>query len=333
MLEDQSDILERLRNRTLTDTDIQDLLHLLQHNVQQDISQSGKYGVALGQGDNNHIGDVYNGLTLDDIRALIQEIIALQTTTHDSSTDLKDPDLSIDDVSFRKLVLDQSTLNAINRQLGLIEEIWNAGCLPPSQQENLTQLIHRLSVFHTLNEELQTLAEQGNALIKQATNEMRLQLDALKLSSQKLTTAAQAQMSDHDLVCQQEEVEIFHAFSNRLEDSRAGAALIGKNNILLAKYACKKLHSKLEKLGVSAKGIEEFEFSLKQFLEQVEFSLYWGSYQILNSPEIPLIVDIELYEEAFRLIRKGIPKQLRPETTEEINKCFDYLIERLEFYV
>jgi hypothetical protein len=333
MLEDQGDITERLRRGTLTEEDIQQLSRLLEPVSSQSIEQSGKFNVSLGKGTHVQIGDVSHGVTLEQIRLIIQEISTLRSTSIDSSnSSVSENADSIKDLPLRKLVLDFATVETINAKLAIIKEIYEAGYWPTIQQPELQDLKQRLRSLNALSEDLQTLAEQGDRLIEAATEAMRSQLDALKLASQDLTKAAQSGASTADLECQQEEAQTFQTFVTRLDDSRAGADWITNNTKALVDYACKQLRPQFLSLNLPDQTIKDFRLSLKHFLEQVSFSLYWGTYEILDSPEIPLVLDNELYEQAFRLMKEGVSTQLCPETLQEIEQCFNYLFERLPFY-
>jgi hypothetical protein len=332
MLENQGDILERLRNGTLTEVEIQELSQLLKLANSQGIEQSGKFNVAVGEGTDVHIGDVNHGVTLEQIRFIIQELSSFRLPHSEPSDGKGNENGSCSrDLPFRKLNLDSTTVKAINTRLDIIQEIYEAGYFPVPLQQELQQLKQHLQSFNELHENLHSILEQGDGLIREALESMRLQLNALKISSQNLTDTVQNKLSQTELNCRKEETQAFQTFIEGLEDSRAGAEWISTNTEVLTKYACKRLQDHFIRLDLSDKVIDDFRFSLKQFLEQVSFSLHWGTYEILDSPEIPFVLETELYEEAFRLMQKGVSKQLRPETLREIELCLDYLIERLPF--
>lgn len=327
-----SKIFERIAINQHTDADLEGLRQWLGGSGQS-VLQSGKYAVSLGQGQDIHVGDRYTGVTLEQIRLIIQELSLLQTSQVNSSFDTaQDSGRVTDNSPFRKLVLDPTTLKAINERLDVLEEIERTGYLPATQQPELMKLKQHLQNFNALNQDLQSIAEQGDRLIQEAVAAMRLQLDALKLSGKTLTEETQAKLSIGELKCQQAENEIFQAFTNRLEDSRAGADWITSSMELLINYATKVTLKQFPNLNASEQAIDDFRFSLKQFFEQVSFSLYWGSYEILDSPEIPLIFNVEQYETAVQAIKSSISKDLPSETVQEIETCLDYLIERLRFY-
>jgi hypothetical protein len=71
-----SAILERIRTRTSTADDLEFLEQVLNSNTLQNVSQAGKYNVNAGQGALS-VGDRY-GPSVEDIRAIVQELKALQ---------------------------------------------------------------------------------------------------------------------------------------------------------------------------------------------------------------------------------------------------------------
>lgn len=338
MLDELGAIIERLNTKTLTDSDIDLLCQILKRNVTQDVSQSGKFNLAVGEGRVIHVGDHYSGATPEQIRIVIRELVqelrALQPTyPHSPHQSIETSGRITDDPPFRKLVLDPTTLEAINVRLEIIEEIYNAGYLSEVHQQDLTQLKHHIQSFSNLNQEFQSIAEQGDRLIQEAITAMQLQLDALKLSGKTLAEEAQLELSPAELECQRVETAIFQTFVNRLEDSRLGADWIGKNIELLIRCASNEIVRRFPDLNASDQAVNDFKFSLKQFLEQVNLCLYWGSYDILDSPEIPLVFNIECYETAFRAMKELIPERLNQEAIKEIEACLDYLIGRLSTYL
>lgn len=329
MLDNIDAIIERLKNKALTDDDIRLLSQLLRGNVSQDISQSGKFNVAIGEGTQIHVGDRYTGVTLEQIRLIIQELQTFQSTRSNTAAN---NECNTEQIPFRQVTLDPTTVETINSRLVVIWEIYQAGYLSETQKQDLYQLKQNLQTFSNLNQDLQSIGKQADRLIQDAVAAMRLQLDALKMSGRSLTEDARDGLSLAEIECQQTESKIFQVFVDRLEDSRLGADWIGKNTELLVKYASNKALQQLPNLNASEQEIEDFKFSLKQFLEQVNFSLSWGTYEILDSPEIPLIFGIEQYETAFQAMKECVSKRLRNETICEIDACLDYLIERLRFY-
>jgi hypothetical protein len=282
-------------------------------------------------GDNNSFV-INQGIGLEQVRLIIQHIESFRSSQPRSS--LAEPQNAehSEEISFRPLVLDLTTLAAINRQINVIDEIYHAGYLSEQQQQQVRQLLHQIQLFNKLNQDLQGIEKQGNSLIQVAVSAMRLQLEGLKLAGREITLNNRDQVSNREIECQQEEAQIIQTFIDRLEDSRIGAEWIVKSMKMLISYASDETFKQFAELSTSEEVVGDFKFSLKQFLEQVNFCLYWGSYEILDSPEIPLVLGIEQYEVAFQAIKKAIPKRFRRETIQEIETCLDYLLDHLVFY-
>ena len=328
------EIIKRLNDKTPTERDIQFLSKLLQRNVNQGVFQSGRFNVVVGDGKDVHVSDRYDGVTLEQIRLIVQELKSLQNTQLNSPFDTaQDSERDVGNPPFKKLVLDSTTLQAINERLEILEEIGRTGYLPATQQPELRHLKQRVQTFNNnFKQDLQSIAEQGDRLVQETIAAMRLQLDALKLSRKTITEADHTELLPSELECQQAEAKIFQTFVNRLDDSRAGADWIASNMEPLINYASKKTLKQFPDLNASERAVDDFRFSLKQFLEQVSFSLYWGAYEILDSPEIPLVFDVAQYKTAFQSVKDSISKQLGCETIQGIEDCIDYLIKRLQFY-
>lgn len=332
----QNEIVERFDSETLNTDDDLSSNQLLQ-NVSQRITQSGRFNVAVGEGTNVQVGDRYTGATPEQICIIVREILAelgkLQPPPPRlAAGDDQDSAASIDHTPFQRLTLDLKTLEVVNSRLGVLEEINEAGYLSEAQIQELVQIKQRLLAFRSLNQKLQEIAERGDRLMQEAVEALRLQLNSLKLSGRTLTEELNSQISNPELECQQAEAQIFQNFSHRLEDSRLGADWITNNIEMLARYASNSTIKRFPELNLSEQAADDFRFSLKQFLEQVSFSLYWGTYEILDSPEIPLILEKKQYEAAFKEIKRSISMQLDHAVIIEIENCIDYLIDRLKFY-
>ncbi|MDX2241452.1 MAG: hypothetical protein NW224_12275 [Leptolyngbyaceae cyanobacterium bins.302] len=323
-------IVERLTSRTLNDEDIQFLREMLQDNISQQISQAGKFNLALGKGNNIQVGDQY-GVTIEQIRILIQELKTFQY----SSTDSEANQSRGQDRTFQKIILDENTIAIINIRLEVIEEISQAGYLLEQQQQELKQLKQSLLTFEKLNQNLQNIAVLADNLIQEAITSMRNQLDALKLSGKILTReAVKSRKLAHELDCHQRETDILQTFVDKLEYSRKGADWLLKSIDALVKYSSESALKQFPEVKASASDelIDDFRFSIEEFLEQVNWCLQWGSYEILDSPEIALIFHADLYEAAFQATKRAISRDLRHEVITEIEACLDYLISRLPFY-
>ncbi len=331
----QNEIIECFDSDTLNNEGVPSPNQLSQ-NVSRGIVQSGRFNVTICEGTNVHVGDRYTGATAEQIGAIVREILAelkaLQPFHTRSTVTDQDSVSGTNHTPFQRLTFDLRTLEIVNSRLEVLEEINDAGYLSEAQMRELAQIKQCLHAFRNLNQELQEIAERGDRLMQEAVEALRLRLNGLKLSGRALTQELNSQTSNPELECQQAEAQIFQSFTQRLEDSRLGADWITNNIETLARYAGESMIKRFQGLNLSEQAVDDFRFSLKQFLEQVSFGLYWGSYEILDSPEIPLVLAKEQYKVAFQAIKQSISKQLDDPVINEIENCIDYLIDRLKFY-
>ena len=265
------------------------------------------------------------------IRFLMQELQLMRSQRPNLSCDTpQDTENFVDSFPFKKLIIAPSTLERINKRMEVIEEIYHAGYLPITQQSELRKLKQRLQTLNTLNQDLQNIAEQGDRLIQESVAAMRLQLNALKLAWQTMPEDIKASVPEME--CQQIEATIFERFVHGLEDSRVGSEWIENNIDSLQNYAHHAVIKAFPELNAIDQSISDFKLSLKHFLQHISLSLYWGTYKVLDSPNIPLVLGVEQYETAFRAMKESISPRLRSETIQAIEESLDYLIDRLKFY-
>jgi len=127
------------------------------------------------------------------------------------------------------------------------------------------------------------------------------------------------------------EIEVLGQFQGSLEDGREAAAWLDENRAQLAETGGRLALNQFSAIKevASPEQVNEFYFSIEQFLEQISHCLTWGSYDILDEPEIPVIFENKVYETAFRKIKKRLPAQLNDNAKEQLINCIDYLIEVL----
>ena len=242
----------------------------------------------------------------------------------------QDSEKFADNLPFKKLIIAPSTVEKINRRMEIIEEIYHADYLPVPQQSELRKLKQLLQTFNTLNQDLQNIAERGDRLIQESVAAMRLHLNALKLAGQTMPEDIKASVPEME--CQQIEATIFERFVHGLEDSRVGAEWIINNIESLQNHAYNVVIKSFPELNTTDQAIGDFRLSLKHFLQHINLSLYWGTYEVLDSLNIPLVLGTKQYETAFRAMKESISPRLRSETIQAIEESLNYLIDRLKFY-
>ncbi|MGP1375458.1 MAG: hypothetical protein ACTS3T_21715 [Almyronema sp.] len=331
MLENQGDIVEWLRAKSFTENDIQQLSQLLQRHVHQDVKQSGKFNINISDGSGIQIGD---GATPEQIglivRELVQELKLLQPDLATSIQNFTKQEADItNELDLEDFILDLAAVEAINTRLRIIQEIYDAGYLTEVNQPDFAQLRQDLAPYAGLKNLLKKIEKQGDRLIEYTIANLRKQLEDLRLSGANFTENPQIDRSSMEIECQQAEAQTLQNFISTLAESRLGAEWITRNQESLSKYARKTVLRQFPSLQVSEQKADDFQFSIKQFLEQISFCLYWGTYDILDFPDIPFELEIEHYETAFQAIKETVSSELTDETVHAIKACLDYLISRL----
>lgn len=132
--------------------------------------------------------------------------------------------------------------------------------------------------------------------------------------------------------CVRQETEIFKQFQGSLENGREAAAWLDENLAQLAETGGRLALDQFPdvKEAASLEQVEDFNFSLEQFLERISHCLTWGRYNILDELDIPIIFEKKVYVAAFRKIKKRLPEHLNENAQKQLVSCVDYLIEVLE---
>lgn len=126
-----------------------------------------------------------------------------------------------------------------------------------------------------------------------------------------------------------EELEVFSRFQEDLESGREAAAWLDKNRTQLAETGGILALNQFADIKQAAlqEQINQFYFSIEQFLERISHSLTWGNYDVLDEPAIPMIFESRVYEIAFRKIQQKFPARLGEEAQKQFVDCIDYLVE------
>jgi len=129
-----------------------------------------------------------------------------------------------------------------------------------------------------------------------------------------------------------EQVETLQQFQGSLENGREAAAWLDESRTKLVETVGRLALDQFPdiKEAASPEQVDDYYFSIKQFLEQISHCLIWGRYDILDEPEIPLVFENKVYETAFRKIKKRLPEYLNEDSKEQLINCIDYLVKVLE---
>jgi hypothetical protein len=326
--DDLGAIIDRIEANTHTLEDLKFLRQLLGKGDRETISQLGKYNVNVGEGTSLEIGDrVYVEWSDKAIQALIG---AIQTGTVNS----RQTEQTGEEEELEKLVLDVQSIELINSRLKAVEEINKAKQLSERQQEELVFLKHELRSLSELNRKLKETGKKAQRLFQDAVESLEVKLEELNLSRQSLIELSSQQERDCQIELLARQIDIAKRFEMGLEDGREASTWLNKNLFQLARSAGKHVLAQCTEIKSTAspEQLDDFYFSIEQFLEQVSQCLSWGRYNILDSPDIPLIFDSYAYEMAFSYIKKMLPTHLSDESIQQLKDYIDYLIQRLPYY-
>ena len=129
-------------------------------------------------------------------------------------------------------------------------------------------------------------------------------------------------------------IDLVKKLEIELEIGKEAAFWLDRNRVQLAKSAGEYALNQYPKVkgNASLEEVNDFYFSIQQFLEQVSHCLSWGRPDILDSPEIPLVFNFRVYEIAFNHITEMLPSSLSKEIIEQIEDYLAYIIRRLPYY-
>ncbi len=123
-------------------------------------------------------------------------------------------------------------------------------------------------------------------------------------------------------------------FTTQLDHGKEAASWLNQNLTQLAYMARKGALDRCPdiKNQVNQKQMDDFRLTIELYLECISHCCSWGRYNSLDFPEIPLVLDISVYEIAFNLVKEQIPTHLSNAAIEQLQDYTDYLIKRLPFY-
>jgi hypothetical protein len=326
--DDLGAIIDLIEANAHTIEDLKVLRQLLGKGDRQAISQLGKYNVNVGEGTSLEIGDrIYVEWNDKAIQALIG---AIQSGIANS----KQTEQTGEEEELEKLVLDIQSIELINLKLKAVEDINQVAQLPEKQKEEFIFLKREVRSLSDLNRNLKQTAKKAQKLFQAAVESLEAKLEELKLSKQSLVEVGLQQEHDYQIEILTIQIDIAKQFETSLEDGKEASTWLDKNLSQLARSAGKQALEQCAviKCTASQKQVDDFYFSIEQFLEQVSHCLSWGRYNVLDSPDIPLIFDISAYEIAFSYIKKMLPHHLSDESIEQLEDYIDYLIHRLIYY-
>jgi Effector-associated domain 10 len=316
-------ILERLKNNTLTDADRAFLEQVVGNNTLQNVAQSGKYNVNLGQG-STQIGDSY-GLSVEDIRAIIQELQKFQPTT--SPTEPKQSEQVSDDEPLEPLTIASQMVELVNVRLAALEELQKAGELSSTQKIEFKELKRKVRSVKEINQELKAIVNSADLMLQEAVKTLAEKLRELDRSqSDSLLNA-----STH--FCLKQQIELLEQFQTDLSRGKLVGRWLMSQQLLaqhLGEFALDAYPRIKEAL--SPRRLEAFYFSLEKFVERLTHCLTWGRTSGLDNPVTALVLDEIVYTTAFENLKTMIPDHLPDDGIDQLKEYIDYLIKSLPSY-
>lgn len=321
---DYSDELEAIFNRidegTCTERDRQILRERLLQADPALVSQLGKYNVSIAEGREVHIGD---RITIEfNEQAMAQVIAVLQTSGWRGDGGVYQ-DLEV----LETVDLDSHLVERVNQRLKLLESLRDQARLSDTQKVELQEIQKQVRTVNTLNQELKSMARRAKRLLQDMQVVLSSNLQNLKSTSSGLI------VPQGNVAKLSSQVDALEAFIAGLDDSKRAAQWLAQMAPQLKQAAGKRALSQFPEIRDRAtpKELDDFDFSVEQFLEQVVHALEWGDYSIFDAPGIPLVFDCtSLYIAVFEDIKARLPRRSQPaQVIEQVEECLDYLLDCL----
>lgn len=237
-------------------------------------------------------------------------------------------------------VLNIEFVNLINLALQTANESYKSGQLPEKQQEEFNFLKEQINLIKTIELQLVEVEIKAQHLIQGMMHFLESELAKNRLlaaeSEKKLI-----QLSSNEKIEEQTKIQYYEdliktarKFTNKLEVGKEAANWLNQNLTQLATAVGKVALNKCPEIKKRAtqKQIDDFYLTIELYLECISQCCSWGRYNSLDFPEIPLVLDISVYEIAFNLVKAQIPTHLSDAAIEQIKDYTDYLINRLPYY-
>lgn len=320
-------------SQTLTRKELQEIKERLIEKPETVSSQLGMFNISIAQGSEIHIGDTINqSLDESSLRALIKAIKEANESTGGKVYQ------NLQSVPLEIVKVDSDAIDSLNSNLKIVDRLDDQGNLTSTQRTaflGLKKEIHSLNEFDQKLEELHYVAK---SLLQETRLSLKEKIRALEREPGSLLDGQSPEALERELECKTKELEVLEDFINELDDAGKIADWIdGESKSMAKRYGRKALRKfpDIEKY-IDPEKISDFCFSIYQFLQQVSHCLRWGSRNILDNPEIPLVLDYTIYEEAFSLVQEEIDENAPSRFSQEIKnlarECIDYLIFQLPLY-
>ncbi|MBW4652439.1 MAG: hypothetical protein KME20_05245 [Kaiparowitsia implicata GSE-PSE-MK54-09C] len=295
-------------------------------NVNQSISQDGKFNTVIKEGTDVQVGHRYYGPTVADIRAIVQTTLQVQSVP--TPTELVD--LIPENPPLPTLIFEPQLANHLNTRLAALDELRKLGYLPQQHLADFNQVKEKVLQLMEVQQELSALAAKADILLQAGVDNLTAKLQALESSQDNSLLEARSQ------ACLQEQIKLLQQFREELEDGKVVARWLDRKRAnglarTLGKYTLQ--HYPDIQISASQGEIDAFYFTLDQFLENLSHCLTWGRKSSLENPITPIVIEDELYIFALEYLGFNLlPENLPSHSVVQLQGYIAYLVERLPDY-
>jgi Effector-associated domain 10 len=319
------EILERLKNNTLTDADLEILAQIVGHTTLQTVEQSGKYNANLAQASSPQLGDRY-GYGPEELLVILRE---LQFSQPNNTSKIEQAQQEPENEPLTALTIESQVVERINSCMTAIETLHNVGRLantqfPDNQKIEFNRLKKEIHSLKAITQKLLEIVNAADRLHKEA--EKILVEQTLLVNQQKAKQSVASQQNLPEVREFQAQLEEGKVVANWLVQQRQSERFTQS----LVQYTLDS-HPRIRET-LSPGRRDAFHFSFEQFLERLSHCLNWGRSNSLDQPVTSVVLDDEAYVTAFEKLKTLIPDHLPDDGIEQLQEYIDYLIKSLPNY-
>lgn len=237
-------------------------------------------------------------------------------------------------------VLNPELINLINLALKTAHDNYKNGHLKDEQKEEFESLKEEIKTLKLIEKQLANIENKAHHLIGEMMHFLELELAntrSIAANAEKgLIQLDSSEESENTIKIKHYEslIKNVRKFTTKLENGKEAANWLNQNLTQLAQVAGKVALDRCSdiKNQASQKQMDDFCSTIELYLECISHCCSWGRYNSLDFPDIPLILDISIYEIAFNIVKEQIPTHLSNAAIEQIQDYTDYLIKRLPYH-
>ena len=206
-------------------------------------------------------------------------------------------------------------LKSIEKFLSDKDEFVNSG----SNRKQLRRISGVIKSANELDKKLDLIREEASDLLKRAISFLEQELSKTSSLKQQGIKSIQEQINMLKVI--REDLSVGQQIGEHIEhNKKAISREIGL-------YALKQSSA----IGANASKIDNFCFSLEQFLDLISECLKWGTTYYLERPGIPLIFDSEIYKISIDHFRDSNVGRFPAKEEKELSECLEYLKTRFKY--